>query len=178
MNDLTPDFFVPRSPPCADSNSPSPYPSVIPGTFPLSSTRLSHTSVVVTHAPPSFPPTLLGPISSPLHYGSGHTPHSRVPRPFFASVVKTDHYQLTTTTPLLLPTFRISTVAALTADFPRVTRHPLFYLVPSCNPTSLITLTPSIHLSVPTVSTLTSLPSPPSTSFSSPFFGPFPPPLW
>jgi hypothetical protein len=81
------------------------------------------------HTPPSFPPILLGPISSPLHYNSRPTPPSLSPRPFFTSVVRAAPYPLTTTNPLLLPTFRTSTVDALTAHFARVTMHTLFAIL-------------------------------------------------
>jgi hypothetical protein len=45
---------------------------------------------------PSFPPILLDPTSSPLHHDSRPTPPSLTPRPFFASVVRSQDSPLRT----------------------------------------------------------------------------------
>jgi hypothetical protein len=108
----------PFPPPCGEMNLISLPTFVTHGAPHLPTNRHFHVSAVVKHTPPSSPPTLLDPISSPPPFGSGHTPPSLSPRPFFVFVVKAAHYLPITTIPLPFPTFRTWTVVVPIAPSP------------------------------------------------------------
>ena len=154
-------------PPSGETNSASPHTYTTLGVPHLPTFRLSHVSTVVKHTPPSSPPTLLDPISSPPPSDSRPTPPSLAPRPSFASVVKTDHYPPNTTILPPIPIFHTWIVVVHIAHSPRVTRLILFSLVPFYNPIFSLTSPPSILSSVLTAYTPTSIPSHPVSDFLS-----------